>query len=76
MARREWQNPNVLQRESAHGPEWYIRYRVKVLDMADGKPAIKRVEKWRTTQRYIADDVARRADAAKGLFVVGNGGLK
>jgi integrase len=26
----------------------------------------------RTTQRYIADDVARRADAAKGLFVVQN----
>jgi integrase len=43
MARREWQNPSVLSRESAAGAEWYIRYRVKVLK--DGK--IERVEKWK-----------------------------
>lgn len=42
MARREWQNPSVLERESSKGREWYIRFRVKVLD--DGK--IRRVEKW------------------------------
>lgn len=47
MARREWQNPSVLERESAAGREWYIRYRVKVLEMVDGKPVIKRVEKWK-----------------------------
>jgi integrase len=47
MARREWQNPSVLERESAAGREWYIRYRVKVLEMKDGKPCINRVEKWK-----------------------------
>src|SRR5579872_6305943 len=47
MARREWQNPSILERESVAGREWYIRYRVKVLEMEDGKPVIRRVEKWR-----------------------------
>jgi integrase len=47
MARREWQNPSVLEREGAAGREWYIRYRVKVLEIEDGKPMIRRVEKWR-----------------------------
>lgn len=47
MARREWQNPSILERDGAAGPEWYIRYRIKVLDMsADGRPSIRRVEKW------------------------------
>ena len=46
MARREWQNPSVLEREGTAGPEWYCRYRVKVLDMVDGRPVIRRVEKW------------------------------
>jgi integrase len=44
MARREWQDPSVLTRDSAAGPEWYIRYRVKVLE--DSK--IRRIEKWHT----------------------------
>ena len=47
MARREWQNPSILERSSSAGPEWYIRYRVKVMDYVDGKPGIRRVEKWR-----------------------------
>ena len=46
MARREFQNPSVLERDSAHGREWYFRYRVKVLEMKDGRPMIRRVEKW------------------------------
>jgi hypothetical protein len=48
MARREWQNPSILERAGAAGPEWYIRYRIKVLDIVDGKPKIRRVEKWRS----------------------------
>jgi len=48
MARREWQNPSVLEREGSGGREWYIRYRVKVLQFDDGKPIIRRVEKWRS----------------------------
>jgi integrase len=43
MARREWQNPSVLTRQSANGLEFYIRYREK--RFIDGK--LKRVEKWR-----------------------------
>lgn len=46
MARREWQNPSVLQRDGANGREWYCRYRVKVLQFEDGRPVLKRVEKW------------------------------
>lgn len=46
MARREWQNAPVHERISAKGPEWYIRYRVKILDMKDGKPTLTRKEKW------------------------------
>jgi integrase len=42
MARREWQDPSVLSRESTKGPEWYIRYRVKMLK--GGK--IVRKERW------------------------------
>lgn len=48
MARREYQNPSILERNSALGPEWYIRYRVKVLEMEDGKPVIHRREKWQS----------------------------
>jgi integrase len=48
MARREYQNPSVLERDSAAGKEWYIRYRIKVLDMKDGKPVVRRVQKWRS----------------------------
>jgi len=48
MARREFQDPSLLVRQSAQGAEWYFRYRVKVLDVKDGKPSIRRVEKWRS----------------------------
>lgn len=47
MARREWQNPRVLTRDGKAGPVYYVRYRVKVLDInVDGKREMKRVEKW------------------------------
>lgn len=42
MARREWQNPSVLERDSTAGREWYIRYRIKVLEGSK----IRRIEKW------------------------------
>jgi integrase len=46
VARREYQNPSILERKGANGPEWYIRYRVRVLEMVDGKPVVTRREKW------------------------------
>lgn len=46
MARREYQCPSVLEREGRQGREWYIRYRVRVIRMVDGKPTVSRVEKW------------------------------
>jgi hypothetical protein len=46
VARREWQNPSILERTGANGPEWYIRYRVRVLEMVDGKPVVTRRERW------------------------------
>ena len=49
MARREFQDPSLLVRQSAQGAEWYFRYRIKTLDVGkDGKPSIRRVEKWRS----------------------------
>src|ERR1039457_2602639 len=48
MARREFQNPSILERTGANGPEWYIRYRVRVLEIANGKPVVSRREKWFT----------------------------
>lgn len=48
MARREWQNPSVLERRSAAGREWYIRYRVRILEVKGGRPSIERVERWRS----------------------------
>jgi integrase len=48
MARREFQNPSVLERDAANGKEWYIRYRIKVMEIQDGKPVIRRTEKWHT----------------------------
>ncbi len=46
MARREHQDPSVLERDSAAGREWYIRYRVKVMDIDEsGRPKIRRIEK-------------------------------
>ena len=46
MARREFQNPSVLERDTAHGKVWYIRFRRKHTAWTDGKPVIKRVEEW------------------------------
>ena len=47
MARREYQEPNVLERQGKQGWEYYIRYRVRVLKTdGTGKPVIKRKEKW------------------------------
>ena len=49
MARREYQKLNVLEREGKDGREYYVRYRVRVLKTdSDGKPVIKRVEKWQS----------------------------
>ena len=71
MARREWQNPSILERAGAAGPEWYIRYRIKVLDIVDGKPKIRRVEKvavaWVVRQSdKEAGRTRERADYARG----------
>jgi len=64
MARREWQDPSILERESSAGREYYIRYRVKVLEMEAGKPVIKRVEKWRSLG-LCAEMTKRQAEREK-----------
>lgn len=64
MARREWQNPSVLERDGASGREYYIRYREKRLDIEDGKPVIRRVEKWRHLG-YCAKMTKRQAEREK-----------
>lgn len=46
VARREFQSPNVLARVGTKGPEWYVRYRVRVVESKDGKPVLARREKW------------------------------
>jgi integrase len=46
MARREFQNPSILTRETPRGSVWYIRYRNKQTAWVDGKPVIKRAEQW------------------------------
>lgn len=48
MARREFQNPSILERDSAAGREFYIRYRIKVMEIENGRPFLKRKEKWHT----------------------------
>jgi len=48
MARREYQNPSLLERDSAAGREYYIRYRVKVIKIENGRPVLTRKEKWHT----------------------------
>lgn len=47
MARREYQDPPIHERMGAKGPEFFIRYRVKVLEMQDGKPVIRKRGKFR-----------------------------
>lgn len=47
MARKEYQRLELKVRESASGPEYYVRYRRKVLRMVDGKPEIVREQKQR-----------------------------
>jgi integrase len=61
MARREFQNPSVLERESAAGKEFYIRYRIRVLTVVDGKPVAKRKEKW-VSLGLCAKMTARKAE--------------
>jgi integrase len=46
MARREFQNPSILTRETPRGSVWYFRYRRKHTAWVDGKPVIKRKEEW------------------------------
>lgn len=46
MARREFQDPSILVNHGKQGPEYYIRYRVKVVRMVDGKAKLSRREKW------------------------------
>lgn len=45
MARREFQDPRVVVRKTRQGRAYYIRYRVRVLEMVGGKPEIQRKEK-------------------------------
>jgi len=46
MARREFQDPSILERDGKQGREYYIRYRVKVLRMVNGEPKCRKREKW------------------------------
>jgi integrase len=63
MARREWQNPSVLERTGAKGREWYIRYRYKVLDVVDGKPVIRRPQKFEVLG--LCSEMGKRAAERK-----------
>jgi integrase len=45
MARREFQDPSLLTRTGRQGDEYYIRYRIKVVRMVDGKAKQVRREK-------------------------------
>jgi integrase len=74
MARREYQDPSLLTRQSAQGAEWYFRYRIKVLDFGkDGRPSIRRVEKWRSLGlcSKVTEAMAKR-EKAKILAQVNN----
>jgi integrase len=42
MARREWQDPPIHERRGAQGLEYFIRYRVKVLEIDGGRPKIRK----------------------------------
>lgn len=46
MARRKFQNPTLLKRLGKRGWEYYIRYRIEVLRMVDGKAKKGTREKW------------------------------
>jgi len=46
LARREYQNPKLLKRLGKQGEEYYIRYRIKVVRMVDGKAKKTKREKW------------------------------
>ncbi len=47
MARREFQNPSILERETPKGVEYYIRYRVACVKAGpDGRPQRDKEEKW------------------------------
>lgn len=46
MARREYQDPSLLKRMGKRGEEFYLRYRITVVRMVDGKAKRVRREKW------------------------------
>lgn len=46
MSRREFQSPTLLKRLGKRGEEYYIRYRIKVVRMVDGKAKKTKREKW------------------------------
>lgn len=46
MARRMHQDGKLQTRVGTKGPEWYIRYRITVLEKVDGKPTMVRKERW------------------------------
>jgi integrase/recombinase XerC len=66
MARREFQDPSVLERDSKGGREYYIRYREKQL--VNGKT--KRIEKWHHLG-YCAKMTRRQAEREKAQILRG-----
>ncbi len=45
MSRQSFQNPKVKERQSARGIEYYIRYRMNVIETKDGRPTRVRKDK-------------------------------
>lgn len=68
MGRREYQNPSVLTRKSKFGPEYYIRYRIKVLGIKDGASA--RIPKEKMLSLGLCKDITlRQAERKKAEFM-------
>src|SRR5690242_20622905 len=68
MGRREYQNPSVLTRKSKFGPEYYIRYRIKVLGMVNGHPG--RIPKEKMLSLGLCKDMTlRQAERKKAEFM-------
>lgn len=64
MGRREYQNPSVLTRNSKFGLEYYIRYRVKVLEMIDGEAKQVKREKF-AALGLCSETTLRKAERKK-----------
>lgn len=64
MARREYQNPSILTRQGKFGPEYYIRYRVKVVRMVGGKAKQTKREKWHALG-LCSETTLRKAERKK-----------